>query len=162
MGTQPPRAPTHNPHGHSGYVNETPTAQITALLRQFARLLDSGDFASVTAMFNATAILVNGQHIGTGSDFVHTMMTDSIIIYADGTPRTRHVIAHPAIDFTATDRATVDSRYTVLQASPTGAHVVMVGRHHDTMELREGTWNLTTRDYGEITFIGDTSHHLRH
>ncbi|QTI67262.1 nuclear transport factor 2 family protein [Gordonia polyisoprenivorans] len=162
MGTQPSGAPTHNPHGHGQHVNDTPTAQITELLHRYARLLDAGDFAGVAAMFTEAAILVNGQVIGTGTDFVESMLTDSIIVYADGTPRTRHVITHPAIDLAATDRATADSQYTVLQASPTGENVVMVGRHHDTLALRHGIWNFTTRDYGDITYTSDTSHHLRY
>lgn len=69
-------------------------------------------------MFAEAEILVNGQRIGTGSEFVESMLHSSVIVYADGTPRTRHVIAQPSIDLVANDRANVRSQYTVLQASP--------------------------------------------
>ena len=134
---------------------------ITSLLHDYARRLDAGDFGGVADLLARAEILVSGTVIGSGRGFVEEFLRSAVIIHADRTPRTRHVIAQPVIDVADSSRATVRSQYTVLQAGPAGAHVVMVGHHHDVMTVENGAWRFASRDYGHITYVGDTFRHLR-
>lgn len=138
-----------------------PVSGITSLLHDYARRLDAGDLGGVATLIDRAQILVSGRVIGSGRDFVEEFLRSAVIIHPDGTPRTRHVIAQPMIDVTDGSRATVRSQFTVLQADHHGAHVVMVGRHHDTLVVDDGTWLFASRDYGDIVYVGDTSRHLR-
>ncbi|GAA11430.1 hypothetical protein GOALK_030_00270 [Gordonia alkanivorans NBRC 16433] len=55
----------------------------------------------------------------------------------------------------------VRAAYTVVQHGPDGEYVVMIGRHHDTFVVDDGERHFASRDYGDITHVGDTSMHLR-
>lgn len=106
-------------------------------------------------------MFVSGSRIGAGSAFVERLLHDTVIIYEDGTPHTRHVLGKPSIEIDDQDRATVSCEYTVTQDGPDVEYVVMVGRHHDTFIVDDGEWHFASRDYGDITHVGDTSRHLR-
>ncbi|WP_374613951.1 nuclear transport factor 2 family protein [Gordonia sp. (in: high G+C Gram-positive bacteria)] len=136
-------------------------AAITHLLQRYARLLDAGELTAVAELFDRADILVSGTQIGAGSDFVEQLLRDTVIIHADGTPGTRHIVTPRSFDFEGDRRVTVHSDYTVLQPVLRPGEVVMVGRHHDTLVLDAGGWHFDSRDYGDITYVGDTSAHLR-
>lgn len=138
-----------------------PVSGITSLLHDYARRLDAGDLGGVATLLDRAQILVSGRVIGSGRDFVEEFLRSAVIIHPDGTPRTRHVIAQPVIDVADGSHATVRSQFTVLQAGPDGAYVVMVGHHHDAMTVDDGAWRFASRDYGDVTYVGDTSRHLR-
>ncbi|MEH3155188.1 MAG: nuclear transport factor 2 family protein [Gordonia paraffinivorans] len=139
----------------------TPVVAVTALLHRYARRLDAGDLVGVADLFRDADVLVSGTVIGSGSAFVEQFLRDSVIVHPDGTPQTRHVVAQPTIEMDDDTHATVGSQFTVLQVGPGGAYVVMVGRHHDTVVEGVDGWRFASRDYGDITFVGDTSRHLR-
>lgn len=140
----------------------SPESTITTLLATYVQRLDAGDLAGVAALFDRAKVFVSGNQIGTGSPFVEKLLSDTVILYEDGTPRTRHVLGEPSIEIDDQGRAAASCEYTVTQDGPDGEYVVMVGRHHDTFVVDdEGEWHFASRDYGDITHVGDTSRHLR-
>lgn len=140
----------------------SPESTITTLLATYVQRLDAGDLAGVAALFDRAKVFVSGNQIGTGSPFVEKLLSDTVILYEDGTPRTRHVLGEPSIEIDDQGRAAASCEYTVTQDGPDGEYVVMVGRHHDTFVVdEEGVWHFASRDYGDITHVGDTSRHLR-
>ncbi len=139
----------------------SPTSAITALLRSYVQRLDAGDLTGVAELFDRAEVFVSGNRVGAGSAFVEKLLSDTVILYEDGTPRTRHLIGEPSIEMDGDGHATVSCEYTVVQDGPDGEYVVMIGRHHDTFVVDDGEWHFASRDYGDITHVGDTSMHLR-
>jgi 3-phenylpropionate/cinnamic acid dioxygenase small subunit len=134
---------------------------ICALLYRYAELLDSGDFGSVAALFADADITIGETVIGRGAAYVEQMFRGMVILHADGTPRTRHLITNPIIEFDGPDRARVRSCYTVLQPRDGRIDIIASGRHHDTVVRAQDGWVFAARDYSLLDFTGDTSDHLR-
>src|SRR2546423_7412523 len=86
---------TSAPNGVSGQ----PSSQraIENLIATYAELVDDGDFAGV-GMLLADATFAGGGGSVSGADAIEKMLRDSLIVYDDGTPRTKHVTTNVAID----------------------------------------------------------------
>lgn len=86
-----------------------------------------------------------------------------VIIYPDGTPRTKHVVSNPIVEIDATgQRAKVRSYYSVYQATEGfPLQLIAAGRYQDEFERHEGRWRFAYRDYTLFDLQGDLSHHLQ-
>jgi 3-phenylpropionate/cinnamic acid dioxygenase small subunit len=108
-------------------------AAITALLMAYAEHLDGGDFDAVAALFAGATFGRPGEPGRRGRDEVRAMY-DAVVLYDDGTPRTRHLITNVVVHVAA-DRQTATSRcaFTVLQAVAASDAIVTIlaGRYHD-------------------------------
>ena len=106
---------------------------ITALVHRYAELLDVGDLDGVAALFERADWVAGTRDFRVqGSDAVRHMY-DGVILYDDGTPRTKHVITNLVIEV-APDRTTATARsyFTVLQATEGLAlQPIIAGRYHD-------------------------------
>ena len=89
------------------------------------------------------------------------MLHAMVLIYHDHTPRTRHLITNPIIEFDGPDRAYSRSCFTVLQPRDQRIDIVAAGRHHDTFLRHHDGWRYSSRDYSHLDFTGDTTTHLR-
>ena len=91
------------------------------------------------------------------------MFRDTLIVYDDGTPRTRHVTTNVAIEADEEAGTAVSRAYfTVLQAVPGLAlQPIVSGRYRDRFERRDGQWRFAERRV-LIDLVGDVSRHLRH
>lgn len=90
------------------------------------------------------------------------MLTDTVIRYADGTPRTQHVTTNIAIDVDGDgDQATATSYVTVFQAVPGLLPLAPIasGRYRDTFTRHNGQWRFTERR-ATMPLLGDLSRHL--
>jgi len=92
---------------------------------------------------------------------IEEMFHDTVIVYEDGTPRTKHVATNIIIDLDGdTGTATARSYVTVLQATPGFAlQTIAAGHYLDRFERRHGQWRFTERNV-RIDLVGDVSHHL--
>ena len=134
---------------------------IEALLFRYAELLDKGDLDGVAALFEHAAW---GSGTRTermrGTEQVRRMY-NGVILYEDGTPRTKHVITNVVVEHQdGATHATARSYFTVLQLHEGVLQPVIAGRYHDRFEEVDGTWRYAER----IIFPdlqGDLSKHMR-
>jgi 3-phenylpropionate/cinnamic acid dioxygenase small subunit len=131
------------------------------LIGRYAELVDNGDFDAVGKLF------ADGTFIGSGtayhgSDAVTGMLHDQIQVYADRTPRTRHVTTNLIVDVdeeggTAGARSSV----TILQATPgLPLQPIVVGRYEDEFRRAGDGWRFASRRVN-FQLSGDLSHHLK-
>jgi 3-phenylpropionate/cinnamic acid dioxygenase small subunit len=141
--------------------------QINNLLGRYAEAIDSGNFEGAAALFQHARIKVSdgsgGEAATLDAEGVLTLWREFIIVYADGTPRTKHVITNPIIEADLdAGTATCRSYYTVFQqAEGFPLQAIVCGRYHDEFSLIDEAWQFTYRDYTLVDLVGDMSHHGR-
>ena len=149
----PNRVPTDPPSSCRAIEN---------LIATYAELVDDGDFAGVGILL-ADATFTGGVGSVSGRDAIEKMLRDSLIVYDDGTPRTKHVITNVAIEVDEEAGTAVSRSYfTALQALPDLAlQPIVSGRYKDRFERSGGQWRFVERRV-ETDLVGDVSRHLRH
>jgi 3-phenylpropionate/cinnamic acid dioxygenase small subunit len=134
---------------------------IESLIATYAELVDDGDFAAVGLLL-AHAAFSGGAGSVSGRGAIEKMLRDNVIVYDDGTPRTKHVTTNLAIK--VDERAgTASSRsyFTALQALPDlPLQPIVSGRYYDRFERRNGQWRFAERRV-QTDLVGDVSRHLR-
>lgn len=140
--------------------------EIENLLYTYAERIDRGDLDGVADLFAHGRILgVEGggpETVFEGRDRVRAMYAMSTRLYADGTPRTRHVTTNAIVTVDeAAGRGTARSSYTVLQQTDAlPLQPIIVGRYADTFQRLDGVWWFDTRTL-YVDLLGDLSHHLK-
>ncbi|GAA1225307.1 nuclear transport factor 2 family protein [Kitasatospora nipponensis] len=131
------------------------------LIARYAELVDDGDFAGLGVLLADATFTGSGEPVS-GRDAIEQMFRDTLIVYADGTPRTQHVTTSVAIEVDEQAGTAVARSYvTVLQALPDlPLQPIAGGRYHDRFERREGRWRFVARRV-RIDLVGDVSRHLR-
>ncbi len=134
---------------------------IETLIATYAELVDDGDFAAVGVLL-ADATFVGGSGSVSGRDAIVKMLVDNVIVYDDGTPRTKHVTTNLAIEVDeAGGTAASRSCFTALQALPDlPLQPIVSGRYYDRFERRNGQWRFVERRV-QTDLVGDVSRHLR-
>ena len=133
---------------------------IEKLVYRYAELLDSGDLDGVAALFEHATWASARAHVQ-GTSAVRRMY-DGVILYDDGTPRTKHVITNLVIEHEeGSTQASARSYFTVMQAvDGLTLQPVIAGRYHDRFEEVEGVWRFAERTILPDLY-GDLSHHMR-
>ena len=146
---------------------DPPTAAvaITNLLATYAECIDTGNLDAAARLFAHAQIKVGaGPEEATliDSKALLKLWRDNVIIHADGTPRTKHVITNANIEIDeGAGAATCRSYYTVFQQlEGFPLQPIIAGRYHDTFERVGGAWRWNFRDYTLIDLVGDLSRHL--
>ena len=138
-------------------------AQIANLLYRYAECIDTGDLAAAAALFEHARIRIGGPDQDTiDAARLLGIWKSLIILYPDGTPRTKHVVTNPIIEVDE-DAGTANCRsyYTVLQQTDElPLQTIVTGRYDDRFERVEGQWRYCYRDLTLIDMVGDVSHHL--
>lgn len=134
---------------------------IENLIASYAELVDHGDFAGVGILL-AVATFTGAAGSVSGGGAIETMLRNNVIVYDDGTPRTKHVITNIAIDVDeAAATAVARSYFTVMQALPDFAlQPIVTGRYEDRFERRDGRWRFAEKRV-LTDLVGDVSRHLR-
>ena len=143
---------------------ENSAVEITNLLHRYAELMDAGDFEGCSALFADAAIILDRSPDASpvAAPTMLALWRSSVIVYDNGTPRTRHQVSNPilAIDEEG-GTATCRSTYTVFQQVPESEfRPVAFGRYHDRFERVDGIWRFSERDFTMLDLVGDLSHHL--
>jgi hypothetical protein len=63
----------------------------------YAELVDDGDFAGLGTLLADATFTGSGAPVS-GPGAIEQMFRDMLIVYGDGTPRTRHIITNIAIE----------------------------------------------------------------
>jgi SnoaL-like domain len=148
--------------------------QIRNLIHRYSEAVDQGRFEVLDELFaDATMRMAMGEGPpGEGIDgrTVSRMFGGGIILYADGTPRTRHLVTNMIIEVDEdAGRATARSYNTTLQQVPgRGIEIIATARYEDSFLLADGAWRFSERvirhtslDGVHRDFIGDMSRHTR-
>ena len=135
---------------------------IAALIFTYAERLDAGELAGVAALFrDATFRSMQGGNYR-GSAEVLDVLTQKVILYPDGTPRTKHVTTNLVIEVDHGEAvASSRSYFTVLQATDRlSLQPVIAGRYHDRFVREGGAWRFADRLIF-VDLVGDLSQHVR-
>ena len=134
---------------------------IENLITTYAELVDDGDFAGLGALLADAAFTGGGSSVN-GPEAIERMFRAVVIVYDDGTPRTKHVTTNIAIEVNEEAGTAVSRAYfTVLQAVPGLAlQPVAAGRYRDRFERAGPRWRFSERQV-QVDLTGDVSRHLR-
>jgi 3-phenylpropionate/cinnamic acid dioxygenase small subunit len=135
---------------------------IENLIYSYAAFVDDGDLEGVSALLAEATIGVDGVAAGLrGREKIFQLLSSTIQMHEDGTPRTKHVTTNVRIELDEdAGSATAQSYFTVLQAvEGFGLQTIVAGRYRDRFERHDGQWRFAERRF--ITdLIGDVSRHL--
>ena len=133
---------------------------IRALLDAYCERLDAGDFDGVADLFRHGVFRSPRGTNLEGATAVRTQY-DAVILYDDGTPRTKHVLGTVIVevdDDAGTGRARC--AFTVFQAVGGPPQPVLTGRYHDQFARVDGAGCFRERFvYPDLE--GDLSRHMR-
>ena len=139
--------------------------QIRDLLFAYCWHMDRGEFDALGALF-AHASMGDGTTpdalVLTSAQAITAMYRDRCILYADGTPRTKHVCTNAIVEIDDDgNRATSRSCFLVeQQLDDFPLQPIVGGRYHDRFERVDGAWRFTERLF-DPRLYGDLSRHLR-
>jgi len=133
--------------------------EITALIHEYAFLLDRGDLDAVAALFAAAELRsTRDDRVRRGTTEARALY-DPVIIYDDGTPRTAHQLTNVSVQVDG-PTARARSYFTVLQVTGLGLHPILAGEYRDRFALVDGRWRFSERVFDPRLF-GDLSRHMR-
>jgi hypothetical protein len=149
------------------------TDQIRNLIHSYAQAIDSGDFERVGRLFehadlsHALSDQLPVTHRRGAS--VAEDLKSRLILYGDGTPRTRHLVSDTIIEVDERGgTATARSYNTTLQQVPGHPiEIIAVAAYQDRFERIDGRWRFASRvirgssiDGVNRDFIGDMGCHI--
>ncbi|MFE2724268.1 nuclear transport factor 2 family protein [Kitasatospora sp. NPDC059327] len=131
------------------------------LIARYAELVDDGDLVGLGVLLADAGFTGSGAAVR-GREAIERMFRDTLILYADGTPRTQHLTTGITVEVDErAGLAVARSNVTVLQALPDfPLRTIAAGRYRDRFERRDGRWRFAERQV-RITLLGDLSRHLR-
>ena len=134
--------------------------EIRALLDAYCERLDAGDFDGVADLFRHGVFRSPRGTNLEGAAAVRSQY-DAVILYDDGTPRTKHVLGTVMVEVDD-DAGTGSARsaFTVFQAVDGPPQPVLTGRYHDQFERVDGAWCFRER-FVHPDLEGDLSRHMR-
>lgn len=133
--------------------------QITALIHEYAFLLDRGDLDGVAALFaQAELRSTRDDRVRRGTAEARALY-NPVIIYDDGTPQTLHQLTNVSVHVDG-PTARARSYFTVLQVTGLGLHPILAGEYRDQFVLLDGRWGFAARIFDPRLF-GDLSRHMR-
>jgi 3-phenylpropionate/cinnamic acid dioxygenase small subunit len=134
--------------------------EIEALVFEYARRMDDGDFAGVGALFAEGSVCApDGTPLATGAEAVEALYTATTRRYEDGTPRSHHVTSNLAVVIDLST-ATARSYFTVFQATDgLSLQPIVAGRYDDDFARTGGGWRFDRRVM-HLRLVGDVSKHL--
>jgi SnoaL-like domain len=148
--------------------------QIRNLIHRYSEAVDQGRFEVLDELFAfasvRTAMGAGAPGPGLDGRAVSAAFGDGIILYADGTPRTRHLVTNTIIEVDeSAGRATARSYNTTLQQVPgREVEIIATARYEDSFVCVAGSWRFSERvirhtslDGVHRDFIGDMSRHTR-
>jgi hypothetical protein len=138
-------------------------AEIVALINRYAELLDSGRLDEVAGLFELATWRASRTGVTLSTPDEVRAVYRNVILYDDGTPRTRHLLTNVTIDV---DDTGVDASsrcyFTVLQGVVPGEPIeaILSGRYEDRFAKGPDGWHFTDRLF-HADLIGDQSRHFR-
>jgi 3-phenylpropionate/cinnamic acid dioxygenase small subunit len=135
---------------------------IAALIFTYAERIDAGDLGGVAALFRDATYRSRQGGSYDGSAAVLAVLSRKVILHADGTPRTKHVVTNLVIEIgEAGTSATARSYFTVVQGTDSlPLQPIVAGRYEDRFVCEGSVWRFADRLIS-VDLVGDLSQHLR-
>ena len=137
-------------------------AAIRALIGAYAELLDAGDFDGVAALFEHAEVRTAWAKAARVGAAAVRQMYDPVVVYDDGTPRTKHILANIIVDVDhGATTATAQCTFTVMQAVAGGPlRAVLAGRYLDRfVRDPDAGWRFAARTI-HPDLVGDLARHM--
>ena len=135
--------------------------ELSRLIFSYAERLDLGDFGAVAALFEQASYGPAEGPMSRGAAAVEKILREFVILYEDGTPRTKHLTSNLIVEVDADGLgASARSYFAVLQAvdgSP--LQPIISGRYHDRFARGSSRWHFSERRIF-MDLVGDLSRHL--
>ena len=130
-------------------------SKILNLMNSYCYAIDSGDFKTFNRLLEHAQWIADGKTPGKES-------ASNLIVYADGTPRTKHTITNITIDVNDTKtEATAHSYVTVFQQTDSfPLQAIYAGEYFDEFECVDDEWRFTKREI-KNSLPGDMRAHLK-
>ena len=137
--------------------------EISNLIFHYNELIDAGDLKGAAALFKNAQLKFPGTEGLKDHNYALDLFEKIIIVYPDGTPRTRHIVTNLIIEISEDNRhAQARSLYTVYQATEElPLQAVAIGHYIDRFSIINEKWHFTYRDYSYPQLSGNISKHLR-
>lgn len=135
--------------------------EITHLMNRYGFVIDTGDGQGFADLFENGEWAMEGLEPKIGKQAILDMW-QGIIIYEDGTPRTKHLTSNVDL-FIDEDAGTATSQcyVTVLQQTDDfPLQTIFSGHYFDDFERVDGDWRFKTRLI-RYQLVGDTSAHIK-
>jgi 3-phenylpropionate/cinnamic acid dioxygenase small subunit len=134
---------------------------IENLIFRYARSVDTAQYEALGDLFAAARITANKTDAPiAGAAAVRDYWRRTNKRYADGTPRTHHVVTNLEFEPAAGGRVAVKSCFTVFQATQTlPLQPIACGRYDDLFEHVDGAWRFAAKHI-EVTLLGRMADHL--
>ncbi|HVM65760.1 MAG TPA: nuclear transport factor 2 family protein [Acidimicrobiales bacterium] len=136
--------------------------EIAALVYRYGELIDTGDVDGVVGLFRDATWRSSETGQALRDPASVRAVYDQIVLYGDGTPRTKHVITNLKVEFAPDGRSATGSCYfSVLQGVEPGEplQVVVAGRYDDRYERGPDGWRFADRLL-TAQLAGDMSRHF--
>jgi 3-phenylpropionate/cinnamic acid dioxygenase small subunit len=136
--------------------------QIEHLIHRYAELLDAGDLDGVGKLFKHARYGAGDGPLAMTGDQVAEVNKSLVILYEDGTPRTKHVTTNLILEVDEeAGTAAARSYFSVLQqVGDAPLQPIVAGRYHDRFERVARAWRFSERRIF-VDLVGDLSRHLR-
>jgi len=135
--------------------------EINTLLNEYAYRVDTGDLEGFLELFENGEWSVEGSTVSHGRNELFNNVISNIILYEDGTPKTRHVTANVSLDVDeAAGRAKGQRYVTVLQQTDRlPLQTIFSGHYFDDFVKENGRWRFE-KTVVRNPLVGDMSAHL--
>ena len=133
--------------------------QILDLMTTYCLRIDSGDLESFVELFDEAEWEWEGIALYRGKEELRKG-TSGVILYEDGTPRTRHVYSNVLLEIDEQAGTATGQSYVTVWQQTEGfpLQAIFSGRYVDEFERRDGSWRFRSRRIRDPLF-GDLSKH---
>lgn len=128
--------------------------EILGLMNMYCYAIDTGDLEALGRLLEHAEWIAEGKKATPET-------SANIILYANGTPRTRHTTSNVALEIDEANGTAKGRCYvTVFQQTPDfPLQPIFSGDYYDEFERVDGQWRFTKREIRN-SLIGDMSAHL--
>lgn len=129
--------------------------QIIKLMNDYCFAIDSGDLATFARMFAHAEWISESKRPSKES-------ANNLILYPDGTPRTKHAISNISLEIDESNDKAKGQSYVVVwqQTEDFPLQAIFAGDYFDEFQRVEGQWRFSKRELRN-SLVGDMSAHLK-
>ncbi len=135
--------------------------EILNLINAYCFTMDTGDLEGWASLFEKGQFIAPGADPLIGKEQV-LASTSAVIIYEDGTPRTKHVVSNVNIEIDEDSGSAKSQSYITVFQQTDGFPLqpIFSGHYFDTFQRVGGIWCFKVRDI-KYPLVGDMSAHVK-